>query len=306
MAFYTVLNSQDKEYIAEMYSLDVLKMIALSGGAGNSSFKIETKQFNYIFTIFEEIPISEVEDLVKLLNLFKKENIPSNQVIADKNNQFIMIIRGKPAIMKMYLEGDVTSELTLNQMHQIGFNLAKVHLIPSPSYLKSFHNYGVKIFPNVFDAGIDLPYEEWLKEMYLKYMNISMGQFPAGIVHGDLFYDNVLFGGDEFVAIIDFEEVSHFPLIFDIGMTIVGCCLKSNKIDEALADSFLAGYQSIRPLLQNEKEYFLDFCAYGAIATSFWRYKKYNILSQIPEKRNHHWKMVEITKEILKSNYFVK
>ena len=179
---------------------------------------------------------------------------------------------------------------------QVGRQAARLNQIPSPDYLSTNHPYGRHLFLTIVGLNIDPKYESWLaKEINYLEKHIS-NKLPRGLIHGDLFYDNILFDPissmlGSFKAIIDFEEACHYYLIFELAMGIVGCCV--NKV-RALVD----GYQQVRPLEQLEKESLQLFVRYAATATSYWRFNKYNIEEPHEDKARHHWRMVHIAKEV--------
>jgi len=127
------------------------------------------------------------------------------------------------------------------------------------------------------------------------------------LVHGDIFFDNVLFEKNKIKAIIDFEEACNYYLIFDLGMGVLGLCRTGGKIDLNKTRALIKGYEQIRSLGFSERDSLQLFIEYAAIATSWWRFWKYNIDSPNPDLRNKHWKMVQVAKEveILAKEYFL-
>ena len=117
-------------------------------------------------------------------------------------------------------------------------------------------------------------------------------ELPRGLIHGDIFYDNVLFTPDKkLAAIIDFEEACHYYKVFDIGMCIVGTCSRKGKLSLAKTKSLVDGYQSKRQLETLEKETLKVFAEYGAVATSFWRFRQHNITKPNEDKANRYLEM---------------
>ena len=173
------------------------------------------------------------------------------------------------------------------------------------------HPYGLECFSNVIGLNIDAEYESWLsKEMIYLKKHIFTG-LPKGLIHGDLFYDNILFtslssNSTAFRAFIDFEEACNYYLVFELGMGILGCCIKSNTIDINKARAFVRGYQQERPLVDEEKESLQLFVQYAAVALSYWRFNKYNIKEPHESMAIQHWEMVEVAKNIseISDTYF--
>jgi len=109
-----------------------------------------------------------------------------------------------------------------------------------------------------------------------------------------------------FKAIIDFEEACNYHLIFELGMGILGICVNDNMINLDKARAFVNGYQKVRPLAQIEKESLQLFVHYAAVATSYWRFNKYNIEEPTKDRGNHHWEMVQLANKVseISKNYF--
>ena len=119
---------------------------------------------------------------------------------------------------------------------------------------------------------------------------------PRGLIHGDVFYDNVLFDGKKFKALIDFEEACQYYKVFDLGMAVVGLCTEGSKIILPKIRSLVKGYHTIRMLEGAEKKVLQLFVEYAAIATSSWRFWKYNIDTPIAELSQKYWDIVNISK----------
>ncbi|MFQ3207164.1 MAG: homoserine kinase type II [Glaciecola sp.] len=77
---------------------------------------------------------------------------------------------------------------------------------------------------------------------------------PRGLIHGDLFNDNLVFENGKFKAIIDFEEACFYYSVFELGMAIVGTCFSNTSIDFNKVTALVDGYQQIRPLEPIEKD----------------------------------------------------
>ncbi len=183
-------------------------------------------------------------------------------------------------------------------LRQIGSSMAQLHQIPVPNYLPKFHPYGLQVFPTVIGKKLDTEYEYWLKGR-LQFLKKNLPEnLPQGLIHGDIFFDNVLFEDAEIKAIIDFEEACHYYLIFDLGMGVLGLCRTGGKIDLTKTRALIEGYEQIRFLDFMEKEFLQFFIEYAAIATSWWRFWKHNIYSPNPNLSNKHWEMVKVAKEV--------
>ena len=188
---------------------------------------------------------------------------------------------------------------------EVGKQLAQLNRVPVPSYLAHSHSYGLQIFKNILGLNIDLEYESWLTKE-IEYLDEKINKaLPKGLIHGDLFYDNIIFDSSSnmpggFKAIIDFEEACNYYLVFELGMCILGTCVHNFNIDFDKARALVIGYQKIRKLENLEKISLQSFVRYAATATSYWRFTKYNIKTPIKDKANDHMEMVQISTNIAK------
>jgi homoserine kinase type II len=316
MATYTQLNKQDIQSLADNYDLRVIKFLPIDGGSGNSSYILKTEKSSYVLTVCDDKKIDEVFKMGQLLLLLETHNIPCNRLILPVNSEILTTFTTadgvKPVILKNYIEGQVIKQLDETMLFEVGRQAAQLNQISPPDYLPTNHSYGRQFFSRAIGLNIDVKYESWLSEEidYLE-QNISEN-LPRGLIHGDLFYDNLLFdpsssmpGG--FKAIIDFEDACHYHLIFELGMGILGTCINDLTVNLDKARSLVNGYEKIRPLIKIEKESLQLFVRYAAVATSYWRFNKYNIEEPSQHKANHHLQMMNIAKsvsEIPKTHFF--
>ena len=295
MARYTQLKQSDIEKIAGYYNLEVASFESIEGGAGNSSYLLYVQQAKYVLTVFDEKTLNEVLHMGQLLLLLNAYDFPSIQLLPLISDDIVTVYMGKPIMLKSYIEGEVYEDLDEVMLDQLGKKMARLHEVPSPDYLPDTHSYGWQVFASVIGQNIDTKYEYWLQEQldFLK-QNIPSG-LPRGLIHGDLFYDNVLFERNKFKAIIDFEEACHYYKVFDLGMAIVGSCAEGTTIDLDKACALVHGYQEVRQLEEMEKETLQLFVQYAATATSYWRFWKYNIDTSSANNAKKHWEMVKIS-----------
>ena len=315
MATYTKLNPQIIQSIADEYELKIIESFPLEGGSGNSSFVLKDDQFSYVLTVCDDKNMKEISKMGALLLFLESHNVPCSRLVLTSNNDRMCTLKIsnkiKPVMIKRHIKGHVIKELDETMLFQVGSEVARLNNIPSPDYLPTSHPYGLECFSNVIGLNVDAEYEAWLsKEMIYLKKHIFTG-LPKGLIHGDLFYDNILFtslssNSTAFRAFIDFEEACNYYLVFELGMGILGCCIKSNTIDINKARAFVRGYQQERPLVDEEKESLQLFVQYAAVALSYWRFNKYNIKEPHESMAMQHWEMVEVAKNIseISDTYF--
>ena len=298
MARYTQLQASDVQDIVRSFDLAVVGFDPMEGGFSNSSFRLHTGQGDYVLTVFDDKTFAYVVSLGRLLMHLAEHDFPTTRLLAPTHGQIAVVHRGKPVMVKTYIAGQVHADLDTTMLHEAGAVMARLHQIPAPDFLPCKHPYGRQSFATVISLDIDPVYESWLDER-CAYLNqrIPPG-LPTCLIHGDVFYDNVLFQGRNLTALIDFEEACHYYRVFDVGMAILGLCTGGTTVALHKAQALVAGYQQVRLLEDIEKVTLQLFVEYAAIATSYWRFWKYHIHTPMQEHANRHWQMVRLAQGI--------
>jgi homoserine kinase type II len=316
MATYTKLNHQSLQLLADNYELKIVESCPLEGGSGNSSYILKDDQSSYVLTVCDDKELKAVSRMGELLLFLESHDVPCNRLVLTSNNELLSTLtvskKIKPVMLKRHIQGRVIKKIDDTMLFQVGKEVARLNMIASPGYLPRNHPYGLQLFPSTVGLNIDAKYESWLSKETVYIDNHIVPGLPHGLIHGDLFYDNLLFdlavnNSTAFKAFIDFEEACNYYLVFELGMGILGCCTNDNTIDLNKARAFVNGYQQVRPLAQNEKESLQLFVRYAAVATSYWRFNKYNIKEPNKNLASHHWQMVQVSKvvaDILDTHFY--
>ena len=299
MARYTVLEEQDIDEIGRYYDLSIDAFEPLVGGAGNSSYFVTAENKSYVLTVFDDKSLAQVAQLASLLGHLAANVFSTTRIVSPQDNKDpVMLFEDKPVLVKEYIAGEVYPQLDESMLGQAGSAMAALHQVAALDFLPQEHPYGKQVFPLVFDANIDPEYEAWLAERCVYLDENLPAKLPKRLIHGDLFYDNILFESGELKALIDFEEACHYFRAFDIGMGIVGMCVENGKIKLNKAKAFVRGYQGVEELQAAEKDSLQLFVEYAAIATSYWRFWKYNIHEPMLDKAQLHREMVVIADQV--------
>lgn len=285
--------------IARQYGLTISGYRPLDGGASNTSYLLNSTADRYVLTIFEDKNVSEACQLGQLLKTLTSHHFPTTPVLLTSNSEVAILHKKKPIMLKKYIPGKVCEQLDAEMLHQSGKMLAELHQIPAPGFLPKISRYGRKDFSNAFGRNIDTGYEKWLgRELQYLNKNIPLN-LPRGLIHGDLFYHNLLFLKGKLKAMIDFEFAAHYFKVFDLGITTIGLCSEdSPNIQFAKAKALIAGYQQIRQLTPAEKDALQFFVCYAATTISYWRFWKYHIHSPRPDRATKHRQMVRLIEHV--------
>ena len=296
MAQSTILLESEIQGIADNYKLKIVNYEPIEQGASNSNYLITTNQGKYVLTVFEIEPIL-VKNISKVLLLLENYQFPAPRLQKLANGEGLTKFQEKPVMLKPYISGQTLTVLDLDNTNQVGAALARLHEIPVPDYLPNKHAYVVNTYPRIMEQEIDQEYKYWVGQRHNFLIKNMPTSLPIGLIHGDLFYDNVLFENDKFKAILDFEDVGQNYKVFDLGMAAVGLCAEGPILMLDKVRALVNGDQEGRLLEEKEKESLQMFIEYAAIVTSTWRFWKYNMDETDNKNSGKYMQMVKIAKD---------
>jgi homoserine kinase type II len=279
MTIYTRLERDEIVRLTAQYPIGVLEDIEdITGGKANSSFKLTASTGKYVLSICDAKTAGEVALLARVLRHLAENGFRTTRVVSSEDGRLVVNHLGKPVLLKHYLEGSVPKNMTAEMVRLVGRELARLHQIKAPPGLPPRFAYGLESFDEVITLRSDNDYRAWLRKKMAYLTQAISPDLPRCLTHGDVFYDNTLFSGKKLAAIIDFEEACHYYRAFDLGMCAAGSCTTGGFLDVDKTRALVNGYLEIGNLANREKKAFQAFVIYGATATSFWRFRQYNLL----------------------------
>ncbi len=292
MALYARLDRAAIESLARQFGIDdITGFSVMDGGSENSNYCIETNSGKYVLTLCDQKSLKQATDLVSLLVHLADHGIRTSRVVMPLEGPDVILHDQKPVMLKRHVDGGITANLSGNLLVQLGEEMARLHEIPVPSYLPESFPYGRSYFLEVMDSNLEHSYINWLSEKNSYLQKRIPQNLPMTLIHGDVFFDNLIVQGDQLMAIIDFEEACHYYRSFDLGMAIVGTCRDRQGICFEKARRFIRGYQNIVTLQSVERECLQAFAVYAAVATSFWRFRHYHMRRPEPHLYDRHVEM---------------
>lgn len=293
MASYTTLSLNSVQHILQNYDIGTFSAyVDLDGGLANSSVIVTTSEGKYVLCVCDEKNESEVKVHTHLLAHLKRYQFASSSVVTTKQGGTYCLFEGKPVYLKRYIEGSVNSNLSCKQSDQVGRALAALHAIPAPPFIPQQFAMTIDEMTTTIDKNTS--FGRWLTGKSAFITPYLSDTLTKGLIHGDLFWDNLLFNENRVAAVLDFEEACRSFFVFDIGMAIVGCCSRNEQIDQALAQSLINGYETRRKMTVEEKHALRAFTVYAATVTSFWRYRQFNIIHPNSDKKDFYLAMSQL------------
>ncbi len=290
MSQYSILTLQDIAKICSQYGLESLTSFSvLSGGSENTNYLVTTKNQRFVLTICEQKTEQSASELAYLLEYLAENEFETSKLIRISADKPISNWKGKPVMLKIFLDGEVIQDLPNPILEAIGEEIGRLHKIEAPGYLPKVMTYGKEYFHEVGAYAAGSPFETWLKEITDYIEPYFSEDLPKSLIHSDIFYSNIVINkAENTVCIMDFEEAANYFRIFDIGMTLVGLCCDGPTLNLSKASNLLKGYQKEIVLTELEKASLQAFTVYAAASMTFWRHRNFNHVNPDPEMFDHY------------------
>lgn len=290
MEQYTLLNKEEIATVLAQFNIyNISSFKLLSGGSENTNYLIESENRKVVICICEQKTLAETKGLAELIKHLEKNGFTTSKIISSSNHEPVILWKGKPILIKEYIEGKIQKNLSPRLLNLIGKEIGKLNKIDAPDYLPNQLNFGKEQFSNVKKYAAHSEFDIWLNKV-LEYMSPYFKMdLPKSLIHADVFWDNVIVSENESSAVImDFEEAAYYYRVFDIGMAIIGICGEENIINLEKVKYLLAGYQSEIKLLDDEIKSLKAFTIYAGAAMAYWRHQNFNYVKPDPKKFDHY------------------
>lgn len=246
MGVFTKILDEEKQFIEELYQIKILDIKSVSSGILNSNFQIDCGDIKYILRIFEaDRSLNEEKQELILLNKIASF-IPVSEAIKNKNNEYISVFENKKFALFNYVEGKVIEKIDTHIIREIATYLGKLHAFTKDI---SYEKYNRKtrldfnyFYDKISQSDIDFQDKEKLLNLASEVKDYDFSYLASGIIHGDIFPDNVLFDENNNIkAILDFNESYYAPFIFDIAI-VINFWIKITKYDFFTENNFIRDF----------------------------------------------------------------
>jgi len=266
MAVFTKLSKTEIENYLGLYDIGSLNQYSeIVEGIENTNYKIICNGTPYILTIFEK-RVNE-DDLPFFINLklyLNQNNFKCPRPIQNRNGEIINSIKNKKAVIISFIEGNKIDKPNINECNEIGKMLGNLHNLTINFNESRQNSLDIKEWKNLLskctkneDKKFDIILKEVENEIdFLE--SVWPKNIPSGVVHADLFKDNVFFKDEKITGVIDFYFSCYHFFLYDISIVINDWCFDSNgKIfNYEYYKAILNGYNEHKKITQQEIDSF--------------------------------------------------
>jgi homoserine kinase type II len=309
MAVYTKINNKDILSLSIKFNLGkIIKFGGIKKGIENTNYLLRTNNKNYILTIFEKrVQKKDLPFFMKLMDRLNKKKINCPKPLKDKNGKYLTLIKNKAACIVTFINGKDKQNLNSNNCYDVGKNIGKLHKASNKIKLYRKNSMSINnldsLLKNIkFKSKSFAPNLKSVLKINLKNIKKEWPKnIPKGIIHGDLFIDNIFFNKNKFVGFIDFYFSCNDYLLYEIAISINALCFdkKKNKfvLNNQKVKSLIKGYQSVRKISQKEKDALNILCRGAALRYLLTRIYDYfntprTVLINIKDPKEYFEKLI--------------
>ncbi len=278
MAVYTEVGFDDAAALLQRLALPPLQGLrGIESGIENTNYFVSTASSEWVLTLFERLQPAQLPFYLGLLQHLARRGICVPEPRADAGGALLHQVCAKPAALVTRLHGTHQEAPSARHCEQLGVELARMHLAAQDFALRQPHLRGLPWCNET--APVVLPHlsaeHAALLQHELSFQNQlaaspAGASLPQGIIHADLFRDNVMFEGDRLSGLFDFFFAGVDAWLFDVAVCLNDWCVdpaNGHQVDER-AQALVAAYHGARPLAAAEVR--LMPALLRAAALRFW------------------------------------
>jgi homoserine kinase type II len=264
MAVYTDVAADELAEFLSLYDIgELLSYKGIAEGVENSNFLLHTTAGSFILTLYEKrVAKGDLPFFIGLMTHLASHGINCPQPVKNRQGEALGMLAGRPAAIITFLEGIWPRKPNATHCTGVGAVLAKMHLAGGDFSMARANALSVAGWRPLFDAAAARADElqHGLRDFIAAELDYLEGgvwprDLPQGVIHADLFPDNVFFLGDKLSGVIDFTFACHDMLAYDVAICLNAWCFESDhSFNVTKARAFLGAYARERRLSEAEQD----------------------------------------------------
>ncbi|MDA9554374.1 homoserine kinase [Emcibacteraceae bacterium] len=288
MAVYTHVSADEiSEFIAEYDVGEVISFKGIAEGVENSNYLLSTTKNKFILTLFEKrVNENDLPFFMCLMKHLSDKGINCAEPIKDKNGNVLKELCGRPTALISFLNGLSITKPSRQNCRELGEAMAEMHIAVQDFEMNRDNNLSVdgwvslaqKCHSRADECHMGL--SDIINQEIEFLQNNWPSDLPKGIIHADLFTDNVFFLDEKLSGLIDYYFACTDIFAYDIAICINAWCFeKDGSFNATNAAALVKGYQKKRPLTVAEINALPLLCRGSALR--FMLTRLYDWLNQV-------------------------
>ena len=257
MAVYTEVSDDDLVRFLDGYSLGtLLSCKGIAEGVENTNYLVRTEKGPFILTLYERrVNRDDLPFFLGLMEHLARHGLNCPTPVRDRNDAMLQELAGRPAALVTFLDGVWIRRPRVEHCAAVGKALAELHLAGRGFDIRRENALGLSGWRPLYERFRDRADEIFsglgaLIESELALLEANWPRdIPQGVIHADLFPDNVFFIGDRLSGLIDFYFACNDALAYDLAVCLNAWCFEpDNSFNLTKGMALLRGYDAVRPL----------------------------------------------------------
>jgi homoserine kinase type II len=257
MAVYTEVADEELEAFLEPYGIGaLLSYKGIAEGVENSNFMLHTDKGTYFLTLYEKrVAKKDLPFFLGLMNHLAGKGVACPVPLRNARGEMLGELAGRPAALITFLEGVSVRRPQVRHCAELGRALAELHLAGRDFGLKRENALSVSGWRPLLEAcgaradevvkGLAAELETELRTLEREWPK----SLPQGVIHADLFPDNVFFIGNDLSGVIDFYFACNDALAYDLAICLNAWCFEHDgAFNITKARALLQAYTQVRAL----------------------------------------------------------
>lgn len=280
MAVFTRVTESDVSAWLSDYSLgSLLELQGIPAGIENTNYFVTTSNGRFVLTLFEKLTSAELPFFLNLMSHLARHGIPCPAPVANGKNDFLGELNGKPACIVSRLSGKSVTLPSVANCAAVGAMLGQMH-----SASLSFGSEMVNLRGAAWRSSAAQQVSGFISadEVALLQSEVALhahyptADLPRGVIHADLFRDNVLMDGERVGGLIDFYFACTDAFIYDVAITVNDWCMAADgTLDTQRTRALLNAYHAVRPFTAGEANVWTMTLRVAALR--FWISRLYDL-----------------------------
>ena len=273
MSVFTTVSVDELNPWLSAYPLgDLLELQGIASGISNTNYFVTTSSGRYVLTLFEEHSADELPYFLNLMKHLAERGVPCPHPVMRSDGVLLDELNGKPAALVTCLRGRDIAKPSVTQCAELGRVLANMHVAGASFNGNNQDSRDVvwreATAKSVFDL-LSADDQAMLAQTMQRQADLDTQALPQGLIHADLFRDNVLFDGDKIGGVIDFYYACRGAYLYDVAISVNDWCVHADgSLDAQRVAALLKAYHSVRPFTQAEQSAWPSMLPIAALR--FW------------------------------------
>ena len=274
MAVYTeVSDAALTDFLADYEIGGLLSYKGIAEGVENTNFFLHTTAGSYILTLYEKrVRAGDLPFFIALMEHLAARGLACPQPIRNRDGTALGTLCGRPAAIVSFLDGVSVKAPNAHHCAELGQALARLHAAGADFGMRRENSLSVTAWRPLFaqaeaqadgvSAGLAARTRADLALLEARWPV----DLPGGVIHADLFTDNVFFIGDGLSGLIDFYFACTDAFAYDLAICLNAWCFSADgAFDRGMGAALIAGYEAVRPLEAAEVEALPILCRGAAL-----------------------------------------